>query len=341
MHYLYCVAGPSACGKTSTIKKMEEMFGVTRVRSYTTRKPRSDDELNDYVFVSSDEFLELCPMFGYGVYDGNEYGVPEKALDDADIYILEPSGIYKLKKEYKKKPIKVIYMKAPQELCTGRMYQRGDSTEQVRRRLATDAHKFSHMEGITDYVFHIRDRASVEENARAIFNIIMDFEVQAFNEHMKSTYPDMTIRVFKKSHQEFEGSYQFCWSDGEYTSETFETLDETTQDIRYHLNTMYLSTLAHVSAETEDGKLLKTVGMAALLAMKKFEDSGDEKFIHEFYTKHGGIAPQRFYNGEDELRMENRNWEKREAISEAFCAIEVLYRRRKGIFHIPESEKGE
>ena len=99
MRNLYLVSGPSASGKTATIKCMEEKFGVKRVRSWTTRAPRYEGE-SDYTFVSPEQFHAQKDMTAYGMYAGNEYGVPVSILKESDVYIVEPNGIKALKAEF-------------------------------------------------------------------------------------------------------------------------------------------------------------------------------------------------------------------------------------------------
>ncbi|MDC1418338.1 guanylate kinase [Candidatus Thioglobus sp.] len=87
MSYLFIVAAPSGCGKTSLVKSLINNTSNLRVSiSHTTRKPRAD-EVNgtNYHFisvsefqkmVSEDEFIEHAEVFE------NLYGTSKKLIND-------------------------------------------------------------------------------------------------------------------------------------------------------------------------------------------------------------------------------------------------------------------
>ncbi len=84
---LFIVSAPSGCGKTTIVNKvLQNLRGVTRSVSVTTRPPRGREKIKkDYYFVSEasfrnkakkGDFLEWAKNFGY------YYGTPKKAVYD-------------------------------------------------------------------------------------------------------------------------------------------------------------------------------------------------------------------------------------------------------------------
>jgi guanylate kinase len=95
---LFIIAAPSGAGKTSLIKSLiSEVDNLDVSISYTTRKPRQDEEDGEaYFFVDESEFKSLVNknhFLEYAKVFGNYYGTPkdwvEKELLTGRNFILE------------------------------------------------------------------------------------------------------------------------------------------------------------------------------------------------------------------------------------------------------------
>jgi guanylate kinase len=146
---LYLIVGQSGTGKTHTAKALEKEYGLTLVRSYTTRTPRYDGEDN-YTFVSSEEFSKLGEVLAYTKFAGNEYGVTADKLNEGDIYIVDVDGVHYLKKHFSGKPIKVLGLFCSPQILEERMRKRGDTEEDIKKRLDNDRFAFKGLSGVTD-----------------------------------------------------------------------------------------------------------------------------------------------------------------------------------------------
>jgi len=140
------VSAPSGAGKTTLCKELISVVpGLRHSISYTTRKPRPDEEHGrEYFFVEEslfqemvkrNEFAEWAPV--YGCF----YGTPRTALTEmiekgVDVLLeIDAQGAIQIKKKF---PDAIfIYIMPPSiEALRTRLIQRGaDPPEEINRRL--------------------------------------------------------------------------------------------------------------------------------------------------------------------------------------------------------------
>lgn len=134
---LFVVAGPSASGKSSLVKCACETLGLRRAITSTTRKPRPSDDPTEYYFVSREEFDSQF-LLEYAEYAGNYYGLSVAEAVCSDVVITDVNGARSLREWSKvvKRPVIVIVLQCSPELLRKRMRKRGDSDEDIQRRVA-------------------------------------------------------------------------------------------------------------------------------------------------------------------------------------------------------------
>jgi len=138
--------GPSGVGKDTIMKGlMEQHKGeFAHVVSSTTREMRAyESQGNPYYFVSSEEFDRLVKsgeIFEHTERHGTKRGMNRKAFDDIleagkiPIKDCDAVGLKALKKLYGKK-VFGVYIVAPKEDVERRLVARGDSPEEVAKRI--------------------------------------------------------------------------------------------------------------------------------------------------------------------------------------------------------------
>lgn len=144
---LYLVVGKSATGKDTFVDTMCHQYGMTKVKSYTTRPPRGDDE-DTHIFVTFTEFLGLSKrLVASTKYDGCFYGATIEQVQAADFYIVDPRGALQVLAapwdELKERPIYLIYLE--EELATRlqRLANRPNANElSIAERLLADVKNF-------------------------------------------------------------------------------------------------------------------------------------------------------------------------------------------------------
>ena len=140
---LYCIVGKSGAGKTTLVEQLEN-FGYKAVQSYTTRPPRYENEVG-HIFLNDEKFDKLTDKIALTEYHGGKYCVTVGLLDKADLFIVEPEGINDLKKQYKKRSIKIVYLSCTDDILKERILKRGQNKEFAESRIKLDEVRFKNI----------------------------------------------------------------------------------------------------------------------------------------------------------------------------------------------------
>ena len=161
---LIVLTGPASSGKdTILLKLLEDFPNLNRIITTTTRTPRQG-EINgkDYNFVSRPSFEQMIKngdFLEYVEFSGDFYGTTKDAfkavLEGKDaiwrikmsragrIYEFFTSSFSQEDAEKLIKETKVIYIDVPNwDILRERLKERGDSDEQIERRLTQDKSDF-------------------------------------------------------------------------------------------------------------------------------------------------------------------------------------------------------
>ena len=135
---LFLCIGKSASGKSTIATILEQKYGYKQIESYTTRKPRCDNE-HGHIFLTPDDFDKLGELAAFTIYNGHRYGVTYEQLSQCDVYVIDIPGTSSLLKNlHGTRPICIIYFDAA--VCTriNRMVDRGASDHEIISRLLVD-----------------------------------------------------------------------------------------------------------------------------------------------------------------------------------------------------------
>lgn len=126
MKSIYLIVGASGSGKTAITEKLEELYHLKSIQSYTTRPPRYDGETG-HTFISNEEFDELTDMIAYTEFAGNRYCATSEQVENNDLYVIDPNGADFFLKAYKgKKTPKIIYIDSDLNVRYERMVKRAE-----------------------------------------------------------------------------------------------------------------------------------------------------------------------------------------------------------------------
>lgn len=178
---LYCLVGASGSGKT-TLAQYMKADGMMELVSHTTRAPREKDgEVHGihYYFVSDEEFdriekIEESPYSGDYRYciSVNEMNSKFK-LSSRLFTIVDLNGANQVKDRCLNMDVdvKIIYIQTDLQTMKKRMEDRGDSLENINKRLEF-AQKSNELENdkFADYI--IDNRGTLEDSIRQLEGII-------------------------------------------------------------------------------------------------------------------------------------------------------------------------
>lgn len=152
---LLCLLGKSGCGKSTIAERLHRKYGYLQAMSYTTRPIRTEcegDELT-HTFITREQIANYeDDIVAYNEYNGNAYFVTRKMLEGCQIYVVDKEGLIQLYKNYHDKDILAIYIDCDSSIASRRMAERGDSDEQIMKRLQYDAVAFEGCKELCDFV---------------------------------------------------------------------------------------------------------------------------------------------------------------------------------------------
>ncbi len=165
--------GPSASGKTEIANILISDYHMKKVVTYTTRPMRVNEVAGvSYNFVTMDEFLKMKENDEFvetTFYNNNYYGTRKKDVSSEKIVVLDLNG---LKSFQEKMPDAIfsVYLDTAEETRILRMALRGDSREQIEKRIINDRQLFDKEKIVVDHIIRNED-TSLEKLADTIYQI--------------------------------------------------------------------------------------------------------------------------------------------------------------------------
>jgi guanylate kinase len=168
------ITGPSGSGKTTLRRILNDEYGIPTLKNVTTRQKRPGEiDGVDYLFVTDAEFrsmMEKGLLLEWVEYSGNHYGL-KRSGDMRGVTVLETEGARKLKGMFPGK-VKIVYLEVPEQTRIKRMLDRGDTPEEVDRRVQRDRERFE-SSGIKDQADLVIDNVDIQ---RTVKEILLLFE---------------------------------------------------------------------------------------------------------------------------------------------------------------------
>ena len=189
--------GPSASGKTEVANYLINNYGMKKMVTYTTRKPRINEvDGIAYNFVTTDEFLKLLEnneLIESVCYNGKYYGTRKKDLGIDKVVILEPNGLEAFVKEMPNSIVSV-YLETNENIRKERMIQRNDKPEDIEKRIINDRIAFKNIDSV-DYIIK-NENITLEELANKIYNIYKEKKMKVLVE-TSARHVHLSEEVFK------------------------------------------------------------------------------------------------------------------------------------------------
>lgn len=159
---MLALVGKSGSGKTTIEDELIHKYGFKRAISYTTRKKRENDvEGVNYFFVSREDIERLKQEDRLGeciTYIDDIYALDKEQCKADRVVVVAPEGLKQLK-EKKDLYVISIYLDVSKEVRKERMLNRGDSLENVEKRLEKDDVLFDGAESMVDVVLDTNNKS--------------------------------------------------------------------------------------------------------------------------------------------------------------------------------------
>ena len=150
---VFLVIGRSGSGKDTLVNYMCQKYGLKKLKSYTTRPPRQNEE-DTHIFISPEDVQKYQDdIIAYTKIGEFEYFATKSQLKDINFYIIDPKGVQdlenipNLKEEYSFIKL-LIYL--PEKERKKRIALRGDSEEAFLKRQEGEKQQFDNFELQTD-----------------------------------------------------------------------------------------------------------------------------------------------------------------------------------------------
>ena len=168
--------GSSGSGKSTIENELSTHHGFSKIVSYTTRKPRNNEENGkDYYFVDNETFNEILDRDLFAEYDeysqNRLYGtLKSDYVDDNKVVVLTPNGLRQLKKNCPNDNIFTVLVEASLGTRIKRYVDRCnvnkfnfDDADEIFARINRDFGMFLGLEKEVDFVVHNDEGTDIKE----------------------------------------------------------------------------------------------------------------------------------------------------------------------------------
>lgn len=176
-HQVYIFMGPSGSGKTSIVQALHK-HGIREHISCTTRAPRVGEvHGSHYYFMSREDFNRL-DLLEFAEHSGNLYGVTESEFMrnlnryPKSVIVTELQGARQIQQAFPE-CVTTIFVRADRKEVMERMKLRGDSLDQIMKRLSyDDEHDVWNNWAEADYIIDNTGDSTIDDAIEAALHIM-------------------------------------------------------------------------------------------------------------------------------------------------------------------------
>lgn len=256
MKSLILVIGRTSSGKTELTKQVAKKYGLTVLKSYTTRPPRKEElemglENTDHIFISEEEYQALHDIVAETTINGYHYCTTESELERSDFYVIDPNGVEYLQRMAGGKfHLVQFYIYADEAVRQNRSAKRSGSVSEFQMRAKSEDQQFQAYEDANKYDIIIYNNGKLEES------------MQVFESYMKLVLESR----LKELAEEKEKDNRAGSVDTEHTARTAENTETT------------LNGQPWFKSEPSDGSAGQALGTQEMNdALFSLDDSGEEE----------------------------------------------------------------
>lgn len=146
---LTLIIGRSGTGKSTLEEKLCKDYDLKSIRSYSTRPKRSPDE-NSHIFIEPSDIDKYPNKIATTTINGNFYFATKEQLDESQLYVIDPIGLYELSKNFPDLTFNLIYLKLPkykhQQYLKNRRKNSNETPKLQAQRLESENQQFDEFE---------------------------------------------------------------------------------------------------------------------------------------------------------------------------------------------------
>lgn len=143
------ILGRSGTGKSTLEQLLCQTYNVKAIKSYTTRPQRSQNEDN-HIFITKDEINNYPNKIATTTINDNFYFATKEQLDESQIYVIDPNGLYELTSNFPNLQFNIIYLKLSntqhQKYLKQRRKVSNETKDLQHQRLAYENQQFDDFE---------------------------------------------------------------------------------------------------------------------------------------------------------------------------------------------------
>lgn len=147
---LTLIVGRSGSGKTTLEAKLSKKYNLQPLVSYTTRAQRNPNE-NNHIFITPEEYANN-PRYAsenqvaYTNINGIHYFALKEQIDTAQLYVIDPKGIYDLISRRPESKFYLIYLDVKPEVLEKQLSNRRkksvETDQSQKQRLNAEKQQF-------------------------------------------------------------------------------------------------------------------------------------------------------------------------------------------------------
>ena len=148
-HDLTLIIGRSGTGKSTLEEKLCNDYNLKSIKSYSTRPKRSPNE-DSHIFIKPSDVDNYPNKIATTTIKGNFYFATKEQLDESQLYVIDPIGLYELSNNFPDLTFNLIYLKLPkykhQQYLKNRRKNSNETPELQAQRLESENQQFDEFE---------------------------------------------------------------------------------------------------------------------------------------------------------------------------------------------------
>lgn len=166
------IIGRTCTGKDTLAKNLCKETKMKILMSYTTRPKRYANE-NTHVFITPEESAKINDKVAVTEINGYEYFATKSQVQNSDVYIIDPNGLYELINNCPNESFQVIYIESNKDIAKNRAAQRG--ADPTKESVIFDKRYDSENKQFSDFENKYAVKDQISPNCKIIYRWHNDF----------------------------------------------------------------------------------------------------------------------------------------------------------------------